>query len=172
MIKRLIEKWSHRLNDLLDIFFCNWADDLEEPQLSYQEYIFQNDVDSLRRDKKYLQIQLTKTRADLNELQQRPQTLRDSIYQVVCMPDDQLEESSRFHVQKSGAGGWETVTGSCCLGGCDMNVYSFQLERDALLFSVLLRVVGYQPPHNIACSNCYEEYMTEKIQGGIEPYAE
>ncbi len=161
------------MNHLLDIFFCDWADGLENPQLSYQEYVFQNDMDSLRRDKKYLQMQLTKTRADLYELQQRPQELRDDIYHTLCMSDAQLREISRFPVQKSETGaGWETVTGFCCLGGCDMDVYPLQSERDALLFSVLLKLIGYQAPHNLACPACYAEYMSEKTEGGIEPYVE
>ena len=172
MIKRFVEKWSQWLTHLLDRFFCDWADDLENPQLSYQEYVFQNDMDSLRRDKKYLQMQLTKTRADLYELQQRPRELRDDIYHALCMSDTQLREISRFPVQKNDLGSWETVAGFCCLGGCDMDVYPFQSERDALLFSVLLKLIGYRAPHNLACPACYTEYMSEKIEGGIEPYAE
>ena len=53
-----------------------------------------------------------------------------------------------------------------------MDVYPFQSERDALLFAALLKVVGYQPPHNIACEKCYQEYMTEQTKGGIDSYAE
>lgn len=121
-----------------------------------------------------MQMQLTKARADIYELQQRPQKLRDDIYHALCMSDAQLREISRYPVQKDETGAsWETVTGFCCLGGCDMDVYPFQTERDALLFSTLLKVVGYQAPHNAACSACYEEYMSENIQeGSIKPYAE
>lgn len=98
--------------------------------------------------------------------------LRDEMSKVLQMTDAQLREISRFRVQEDESGaGWETVTGFCCLGGCDMDVYSFQSERDALLFSVLLKAVGYQPPHNIACEECYQEYMSEQI-GGIDSYAE
>lgn len=88
--------------------------------------------------------------------------LRDKISEVLQMTDTQLREISRFHVQEVESGaGWETVTGFCCLGGCDMDVYSFQSERDALLFSVLLKVVGYQAPHNTACPTCYKEYISD-----------
>ena len=98
--------------------------------------------------------------------------LRDEMSKVLQMTDAQLREISRFHVQEAETGdGWETVTGFCCLGGCDMDVYPFQSERDALLFSLLLKAVGYQPPHNIACEKCYQEYMSEQI-GGIDSYAE
>ncbi len=99
-------------------------------------------------------------------------TIQDRIAQAFQMTKDQLRETSRFHVQRNETGSWETVTGFCCLGGCDMDVYPFQTERDALLFSTLLKVVGYQPPHNIACSDCYQEYITENLQGGIDFYAE
>ena len=99
--------------------------------------------------------------------------LRDKMSKVLQMTGAQLREISRFHVQEDESGaGWETVTGFCCLGGCDMDVYPFQSERDALLFSVLLNVVGYQPPHNIACAECYQEYISEQLQGGIDYYDE
>ena len=68
--------------------------------------------------------------------------------------------------------GWEAVTSFCCLGGCDMDVYPFPSERDALLFAALLKAVGYQPPHNVACAECYQEYMSEQLEGGIDLYAE
>jgi len=99
--------------------------------------------------------------------------MRDKIYQVFCTPVEQLREPSGFLARRTENGtGWETVTGFCCLGGCDMDVYSFQSERDALLFAALLKTVGYQAPHNIACSACYQEYMSENLQGGIDSYAE
>ena len=99
--------------------------------------------------------------------------LRDKIPKVLQMTDAQLREISRFRVQEDESGdSWETVTGFCCLGGCDMDVYPFQSERDALLFSVLLKAMGYQPPHNIACEKCYQEYMFEQTEGGIDIYAE
>lgn len=98
--------------------------------------------------------------------------LRDTISAILLVTNEKLREISRFPVRKSESGEvWETVTGFCCLGGCDMDVYPFQSERDALLFSVLLKTVGYQPPHNIACEKCYQEYMSEQI-GGIDSYAE
>ncbi len=88
--------------------------------------------------------------------------MRDVVFKILLMPDEELGESTPFSVRQSESGpGWETVTGFCCLGGCDMDVYRFQSERDALLFAVLLKAVGYQPPHNIACAECYQEYMSE-----------
>ena len=99
--------------------------------------------------------------------------LRDKISKVLQMTDAQLRDISRFPVRRDGEdSGWETVIGFCCLGGCDMDVYSLQSDLDALLFAALLKVVGYQPPHNIACEKCYQEYMTEQTEGGIDFYAE
>lgn len=99
--------------------------------------------------------------------------LRDTISAIFLMPNEKLREISRFPVQKSESGeAWETVTGFCCLGGCDMDVYPFQSERDALLFAALLKEIGYQPPHNIACAECYQEFMSEQTEGGIDLYAE
>lgn len=99
--------------------------------------------------------------------------LRDTISAILLMPNEKLREISRFPVRKSKSGEvWETVTGFCCLGGCDMDVYRFQSERDALLFAALLKAVGYQPPHNVACAECYREYMSEQTEGGIDLYAE
>ena len=93
--------------------------------------------------------------------------LRDTISAILLMPNEKLREISRFPVRK-----WKTVTSFCCLGGCDMDVYSFPSERDALLFAALLKAVGYQPPHNVACAECYQEYMSEQLEGGIDLYAE
>ncbi len=99
--------------------------------------------------------------------------MRDVVFKILLMPDEELRESTSFSVRQSESGpGWETVTGFCCLGGCDMDVYRFQSKRDALLFAVLLKAVGYQPPHNIACAECYQEYMSEQLQGGIDSYGE
>lgn len=87
--------------------------------------------------------------------------------QIVPLPDVQPLAHGHF---AGGGIGAAAVTGFCCLGGCEMDVYPFQSERDALLFSVLLKEIGYQPPHNIACEKCYQEYMSEQI-GGIDLYA-
>lgn len=56
------------------------------------------------------------------------------------------------------------MTERCCLGGCDMGVYTFSAEREALLFSALLEAIGYRPDHNTACSSCYAEYRKDRIE--------
>lgn len=100
------------------------------------------------------------------------QTLRDIFSSVLQMTGEQLKNIPYLQVRENKSGpGWEAVTGFCCLGGCDMDVYSFPSERDAMLFLALLGAVDYQPPHNIACEECYQEYMSEQI-GGADSYAE
>lgn len=117
-----------------------------------------------QRNINYLEFQLTKTRADKFELEQKPAELRDIFAAILNEPDEQLRHAVRFHVREAEPGpGWEVVTDHCCLGGCDMNVHAFQSERDALLFARLLKAVGYRPPHNIACPACYGEHMKDCI---------
>ena len=161
------------LDDLFDKICERLAIHMAKKQHSYQEFVLKNQLNKVRTDNKFLQSQLTKTQADLYELQQRPQKLRDVISEILLLTEEQLRAVTRFPVQKSKTGdNWETVTGFCCLGGCDMDAYPFQLERDALLFSVLLKEIGYQSPHNITCEKCYQEYMSEQTEGGIDIYAE
>ena len=84
--------------------------------------------------------------------------------QVLRKTDALLRREARFCVQRSETGTmWETVTTHCCLGGCDLDVYTFPTERDALLFAALLQAAGYRPPHNIACPACYAEYHKDCI---------
>ncbi len=135
---------------------------MAKKQHSYQEFVLEDKLKKVRTDNKFLQLQLTKTRADLYELQQRPRELRAVISEVLLLTKEQLRAVSRFPVRKSETGdSWETVTGFCCLGGCDMDIYPFPSERDALLFSVMLKEIGYRPPHNVACHACCEEYMKD-----------
>ena len=84
-----------------------------------------------------------------------PQTLRDIFSSVLQMTDEQLKNIPYLQVRENkSVPGWEAVTGFCCLGGCDMDVYSFPSERDAMLFLALLGAVDYQPPLHIACEEC------------------
>ncbi len=126
--------------------------------------VLREKLEEKQRDVNYLKFQLTQTRADKFELEQRPTELREVFAAILNEPLGQLRSAARFHVREADPGpGWEVVTDHCCLSGCDMNVRAFQSERDALLFARLLRAVGYQPPHNIACQTCYEEHMKDCI---------
>lgn len=74
---------------------------MAKKQHSYQEFVLEDKLKKVRTDNKFLQLQLTKTRADLYELQQRPQKLRDTISEVLLMTEGQLKNASRFPVRKS-----------------------------------------------------------------------
>ncbi len=77
-------------------------------------------------------------------------------------PLERLRSAARFPVRETGSS-WIVAAGHCCLCGCDLDIHTFQSERDALLFACLLNAVGYEPPHNIACSPCHAEYMKDCI---------
>ena len=127
-------------------------------------YSLRAKLEEKQRDINYLKFQLTQTRADKFELEQKPTELRDIFAAILNEPIEQLRRAAWFHVREAEPGpGWEVVTDHCCLGGCDMNVCAFQSERDALLFARLLKATGYRSPHNIACPACYEEHMKDCI---------
>ncbi len=115
-----------------------------------------------QREIHYLQFQLAKVRADNYELERKPSGLVDPIDRILHEPVERLRSTARFHVWESGPG-WAVAAGRCCLCGCDLDIHTFQSERDALLFACLLNTVGYEPPHNISCSSCYTEYMKNCI---------
>lgn len=129
-----------------------------------ETYVLQKKLEEKQRNIRYLELQLARIRADKFELEQRPTELRDTIAAILNEPINQLRSAVRFHGREAEPGpGWEVVTAHCCLGGCDLNVYDFPSERDALLFARLLDAVGCRSPHNIACPACYEEHMKDFI---------
>lgn len=132
--------------------------------ISYEVFSLRRELEEKQRDNRYLQFQLAKTRSEKYELERKPFDLRDIIAGTLNESEEQLRKTARFQVRKTESGTeWEVVTGYCCLGGCDMDVRTFPSERDALLFAHLLIDVGYQSPHNVACSACYAEYMKDCI---------
>lgn len=146
------------LKHFLKAFLCG-----QKPRCPTVEvFRLRQELERKQRDINYLEFRLTQTRADKFELEQRPAELRGIIAEILNEPMEQLGRAARFHVREAEPGpGWEVVTDHCCLGGCDMNVYTFQSERDALLFARLLKAVGYRPPHNIACPACYYVLVKE-----------
>lgn len=131
---------------------------------SYQEFVLQDQLRRVRGDVLYLQDQLTKARADTSDLQRKFQELKEPIAGVLKRSDVELRKSRYFSVQEvEDDAEWEVVTEHCCLGGCDMGVYTFTCERDALIFAALLSAIEYKPSSNIACSTCYAEYMKDCI---------
>lgn len=164
-MKKIILFCQQRLNALGNRLRKRVAVHAAKKQHNYWEFVPKGELDSLH-------LQLTEVQEELYDLQCRPQDWKFFIYELFCMPDEQLRENTQSPVQHSRTGkGWETVTGFCCLGGCDIDVYSFQSEREALLFSAILKTIGYQAPHNVSCPACYENYMAENL-GGVDSYAE
>ncbi len=130
--QKKIDTFFERVYDHL----AAYMEDEEINRYSFRELALEDKLDHVKLDNKFLQLQLTKTRADLHELQKRPQELKDVISRILLMSDEELQISSQFSVRRSESGpGWETVTGFCCLGGCDIDVYPFPSKRDALLFA-------------------------------------
>ena len=118
----------------------------------------------MKEKRETLQYQLTKARAEKYELERMPTMIRDTLADYFCMPVESLRKQAWTHVRETESkDGWEVVTKHCCLGGCDMDVYTLPSERDALIFLAVLRAIGYRPPHNVACERCYAEYTKECI---------
>lgn len=111
-----------------------------------------------------LDCELQNTKNKLFSLSKRPYELREAFAHILSQTDKELTSSSHYSVcEVEDGSGWKVVTASCCLGGCDMDCYTFPVKRDALVFAVLLDAVGYEPPRNTACSTCYNEYMKDCI---------
>ena len=128
------------------------------------EDAFVQKLEESTQEIRYLRLQLAQAQADIPKPWPRENELPSLFGAVLEKTDAQLRQEARFHVQRSEDGmSWETVTEHCCLGGCDLGVYTFPTERDALLFAALLQAAGYRPPHNIACPACYAEYQKDCI---------
>ena len=131
---------------------------------SYREFLLSQKPEDKERDVKYLQFQLAKARADVSELQQLRMSAVEVFAEVLSRNDEQLRQSPAHIVRETAdKTAWEVVTAHCCLGGCDLDAYTFPTERDARLYSALLKAVGYHTPNNCACPACYAEYMKDCI---------
>ena len=110
------------------------------------------------------QAQLIEARAEITALRQQKGELRPILAHVLRKTDGELRASIRYAVQHTqDTDEWEAVTEQCYLGGCDMGVYTFPTERDALIFLALLEAAGYRPGPNKACPQCFAEYMRDRI---------
>lgn len=157
-MKQSILICQQRLNALCDRLCKRAAVHAAKKQHSCWELVPQGELD-------HLHLQLTEAQEELYELRRRPQDWKEIIYRLLCMPDEQLRENAQLPVRHSKTGaGWETVTGFCCQCGCDIDVdvHPFRSERDALLFSAVLKTIGYQVPHNVACLDCFQKENDKK----------
>ena len=163
-IKTMLQEWMRVLEKWGDGLFCQLQWQKTPRRSSYEAFLLQRKLEERERDLRFLQFQLTKVRADNTELQMQKNSFPSLFGAVLEKTDAQLRQEARFHVQRSEDGmPWEVVTEHCCLGGCDLSVYTFPTERDALLFSGLLQAAEYRTPHNIACPACYAEYLKDYI---------
>lgn len=68
-MKRFILICQQRLNHLYDKICDLIAAHMAKKQHSYREFVLEDKLKKVRTDNKFLQLQLTKTRADLYEQQ-------------------------------------------------------------------------------------------------------
>ena len=134
-----------------------WLFTLDEPQWADAEQV----DDSLEQDVRFLRFQLTKTRSELTELSQRPDSFPQRFAALFHMPEEDLRKAAcRYEVYPSDdGGGWTVVVEHCVFCGCAVKTEAFQSERDALLYTALLQTAGFCPRNNLSCSQCYSEYL-------------
>ena len=134
-----------------------WLFTLDEPQWADAEQM----DDSLEQDVRFLRFQLTKTRSELTELSQRPDSFPQRFAALFHMPEEDLRKAAcRYEVYPSDdGGGWTVVVEHCVFCGCAVKTEAFQSERDALLYTALLQTAGFCPRNNLSCLQCYSEYL-------------
>lgn len=160
----LLTRWENRLREKYANFCRRIARNWNKDHATYREFVLAAQLQQAKDDVKFLRGELEKVRKSDTGFQRKLQGLREVFAEVLEKSDDQLRQDTRFDVQESGDGpGWEVVTAHCCLGGCDMDIYPFAQERDALIFAGLLTATDYKPTHNTACPTCYAEYMKDCV---------
>lgn len=134
-----------------------WLFTLDEPQWADVEQV----DDNLKQDVRFLRFQLTKTRSELTELSQRPDSFPQRFAALFHMPEEDLHKAAcRYEVYPSDdGGGWRVVVEHCVFCGCAVKTEAFQSERDTLLYAALLQTAGFRPRNNLSCSQCYSEYL-------------
>lgn len=160
MLKRWINRVEAGLASLYDYFAEVFMRRCRYHGRSYQEIVLEQKLEKTRLDMEYLKYQLAVVRADNSELQNWRVSFKNVFADIFAKTNQELELTGELRVQRTDDGlDWEVVTEQCCLGSCDMGIYRFREERDALLFAALLESVGYKVPHDMACPECYEAYV-------------
>lgn len=122
-----------------------WLFTLDEPQWVDAEQV----DDSLEQDVRFLRFQLTKTRSELTELSQRPDSFPQRFAALFHMPEEVLcRLPCRYEIGRSG-GNWAVVLERCVFCGCAVKTEAFQSERDALLYTALLQTAGFRLRNNL-----------------------
>ncbi len=160
----LLSKWMRHLERLRDQLCSQLLMDWRKDHPSYQEFVLQAQLRRSQENVAFLQEELKKVRERIYGLERMSRECGGRLASVLAKSDAQLRAGLHFDVRKAETGEqWEVVTEHCCLGGCDMGIYTFVAERDALLFAALLDTVGFKPAHNTACSACYAEYIKDCV---------
>lgn len=160
----LFSKWKRRLEGLRDQICSRLVMGWHKDRPSYQEFVLHDQLRRSQENVTFLQEELKKARERIYGLERTSRECDGRLASVLAKSDKQLRDGLRFDVRKAEAGEqWEVVTEHCCLGGCDMGIYEFAAERDALLFAALLDMVGFKPSHNTACPTCYAEYIKDCV---------
>lgn len=160
----LFSMWKRLLEGLRDQICSQLVSDWRKDHPSYQEFVLQDQLCRSQENVTFLQGELKKMRERIYDLERMTRECDGRLASVLAKSDAQLQEGLHFDVRKAETGEqWEVVTAHCCLGGCDMGIYEFATERDALLFAALLDMAGFKPSHNTACSTCYAEYIKDCV---------
>ena len=132
------------------------ADTLSTVQPTQDEYAAEREMNRKRICE--LEGLLAQMQKECCTLKKRLSSQRELIAPLLQKSDDELRKAVAYDCSRSQDGKhWEVVTEYCCLGGCDMGIYSFDRERDALLFAALLSALGHKP------SACYAEYRKDCV---------
>lgn len=158
-VHALLDRWENRLRERYANLCRRIARNWNKDHATYREFVLAAQLQQAKDDVKFLQGELETARKSDTDRQRKFQGLREVFAEILEKPNDQLRQDTHFDVQESEDGsGWEVVTAHCSLGGCDLDIYSFVQEREALLFAGLLTAIDYKPPHYMACPTCYAEY--------------
>lgn len=156
----LLARWENRIRERYADACRKIARSWNRDHPTYQEFVLAAHMRQAKEDVQFLQGELDAARKSNANLQRKFQALKETFAGVLEKSDGQLRQELHFDVREAENGpGWEVVTQHCYLGGCDMGVYTFPKERDALIFAALLSATEYKPSHNTACSVCYAEYI-------------
>lgn len=160
------------MKDLLNQFFA-WLYKISSAYMGREGKSIEALKDELSHTKAIVdnrQALLDKVQADNKLLKEEKRKLEDTIRynpnilaKLLNKSDEELQEGLAFNVYQSEGSEWEVTTAYCSLGGCDMDVYSFQTQREALLFAAFMTAMGLKPKTGTACPTCYAEYIKDCI---------
>lgn len=151
-----MKKWKPKIRALVDAC-ASW---LHRCAWHFVPDKYEMELEKNRKRICALETFLEQAQKERDQLRNRLDHQWAPIAPLLQKSDDELRSASAYsYFPSQDSKRWEVVTEYCCLGGCDMGIYQFDRERDALLFAALLTALGHKPSHNTACSDCYAEYM-------------